>query len=160
MRKPGDSRQSSGQLEVVAAALEVLVELAPHLVEAAGRLEHPGADPVGELVEDLVVVLGLEGEPHEARRRGRDEERTDRAVGRGVGDVDELLRLGAGQGGGEVGGRIGGRAAAAALLEGSVGHREDTSWRSAARPARTFWRAAASEQPSTTPMSAYGRSPR
>ena len=78
----------------------------------------------------------------------------------GVGHVDQVLGLGSGQRGGEVGGGVGGGAAEGGFEGLSAGHRGDTSWRSAARPARTFWRAAASEQPSASPMSAYGRSPR
>ena len=107
---------------MVAPALEVLVELAPGLVEPAGRLEHPGADPLGEVVEDSSWSSRLEAEPHEARRRGGDEERADGAVGGGVGHVDEVLGLGAGERGREVGGRIGG-GAAQALSRGSRGRR-------------------------------------
>jgi hypothetical protein len=141
------------QVEVVAPALEVLVELAAGLVEPVGRLEHAGAHALGQVFEDRVAVLALEAEADDAGGRGGDEQRADRAVGGGVGDVDQLLGLGPGEGGGQVVGGIGGLAAQGGL-EGVRAHRGVTSWRSAARPARTFWRAAASEQPSATPISA------
>ncbi len=72
--------------EPLAALLEVLVELPADGVESGRRVDHPGRDPFRELV---VEVLVTEADAHQALRRGREGERSDRTVERCNGDVDE-----------------------------------------------------------------------
>ena len=77
------------QVEVAAAALEVLVELAAHVVER--RAQDAGAEDAGDR-----LVLALDGVRDAAEAaRGRGDEQV--ADGRGddvVADVDEPLRAG------------------------------------------------------------------
>ena len=87
-------------------------------------------------VQHIVGALLLEGGPHQALRRGGHEHVPERGVHGGVGHVRESL--------------LGGPAGQLGL---SMVHRSH-SLRTPARPARTFWRAAASEQSITSPMAA------
>ena len=49
-----------------------------------------GLTSVAKAVEDVVVALTLERHPHDAGGRGGEQERTERAVDRAVGDVEQL----------------------------------------------------------------------
>ena len=53
------------------------------------------ADVDGEPGEHVVVALVLERHPDEARGRGRQQQRAERAVDRAVGDVEQAVTLGA-----------------------------------------------------------------
>ena len=55
--------------EATAATGEVLVQVAPHLVEAGGRLEHAGRHACGQVVEHVVATLVGVGQAHQALRR-------------------------------------------------------------------------------------------
>ena len=178
-RKPDTSCRSSGEVELVPAAGEVLVELPGDVVGASGHPHDARADLPGELVEHRVVAFAFERDPHEAGGARRDEQRTDRAVDDAVGDVEECLVLGTlGQPGterGEVGvvGVEGGGQCGDECVVGVHGVRvhggrvHDVSFlrvveregcrsrdRSAAMPSAALRRAAASEQSRSAPISA------
>ena len=72
------------QVEVAAAALEVLVELAAHLVER--RAQDAGAE---DARDGLVLALDRVRDPAEAARGGGDEQVADGRVDDVVADVDE-----------------------------------------------------------------------
>ena len=57
--KPARCDQSIGTSKSLAAALEVLVELAPHPVERGRRLEHARRHPARQLLEHLVLAAEL-----------------------------------------------------------------------------------------------------
>jgi hypothetical protein len=133
--KAAHERPVDRKLEPVAAAGEVLVELPPHRVEPLGGEEDARRDAVRELLEDLVARLVLEREAHEAARRRRREERPEGGVHGREGHVEQSLLV---------------------CPAGELGHASHLlhSFLMLARPARTFWRAAASEQPMIFPMRA------
>ena len=68
------------QVELGQLALEVEVELAPRLVETAGRLQHPRRDPRGELLERLLGVVLGQVDPDQAARRGGEQQRPEGRV--------------------------------------------------------------------------------
>ena len=82
------------QLEVVAPPLEVLVELAPRLVEPGGILEHPRRQLCREACEHLVEALVRKRDPHQSPRGRRDRGLAERRVQRRVGDVQQAVLVG------------------------------------------------------------------
>src|SRR5689334_10925359 len=80
-----------GDVERVAAAREVLLQLAGDRVEAGWGVEDPGADLRGQRGQYRVVVLAVEGHLDQAALGGREQEGADRGVERAVGDVQEAL---------------------------------------------------------------------
>jgi hypothetical protein len=75
----------------VAAALEVLVELAAHGVQGGRGLHHARRQPLCHLLEHRVVGLAREGHAHQPGRRGGHEQRPDRRVEGRVGHVEQAL---------------------------------------------------------------------
>ena len=90
----GHQLQVEWDVELVPAAVEVLVELPGDVVGASGHPHDARADLPGELVEDRVVAFEFERDPHQAGGAGRDEQRTDRAVDDAVGDIEQCLVIG------------------------------------------------------------------
>jgi hypothetical protein len=83
----GQRGEVDNEVELAAAALEVLVELSPRLVERAWRPEHPGAVGPGEPLE-LGFRLRIEGDAANTALGGGDEKLADRGIGQVVGDVE------------------------------------------------------------------------
>ena len=154
MVKPLVSAQSIGQVEVGAPPPEVLVELAPHAVEARGGLEHARGDPAGQVGEHALVVAELRvGEAHETVRCAGDHQRAERAVDRGIGHVEQALgggALGHGFRGARVGKPAGGSAQGGFDLAGHGVH----SSLSFFKPSNTLRRAASSDDSSRWASSA------
>ena len=126
------------EVERVPAALEVLVELAAHLVERGRRAEDARAEAAREVLE-LALGIRVEVDAAEAAVADADEQLPDRRVVEDVeGDV-ELARRG--RGGAEAG-----------VSGGDSGHC-DFSFRSRRTPAEAACRAASSLEPSAAPIS-------
>ena len=133
-------RPVEGQVEVAPAALEVLVELAAHVVQARGRLEHARREPGREPVEHGVGAAGvvLVGERGQSARRGGGHQRADGRVDQRVVDVGRGGR-GEARGRGRGIGRVeGGRG------EAVLGHAV-ISCRNLRSPSKALRRAASSE---------------
>src|SRR5437870_4109926 len=96
-----------------------------------------------KLVEDVVVVLGRESEADEAPGRRRHQQPAERRVDGRVGNVEKPFGLGPGR-------------QVFQKLRLHAGHAHVSL--NFLIPSWTFLRAAASEQPSRRPMSAYPRS--
>src|SRR6185295_9144774 len=79
----GHRAQVDREVEVLPAALEVFVELAPSFVQGPRRAEHAHAVQTRKAL-DLGVWIGVEGDLTKATPGGGDEERPDRGVGQVV----------------------------------------------------------------------------
>ena len=86
--------QVDRNLEEAAPTGEVLVDLAGDVVDPPRRAEDAGADGGGQLHQHVVMVLALEGHPHEPGRGGGQEQRADGAVHGAVGDVEQAIAVG------------------------------------------------------------------
>ncbi len=122
----------------MAAALEVLVELAPRAVDRAARPEHPRAETAREQLE-LPLGLGVEADPAEAGVGDGHEQPPDRRVEQVVRDVEQAL---------------GGRCVAEATVQvGRDAHSGIPFRRSRRTPEEAAWRAASALEPSAAPIS-------
>ena len=134
----GDSRRSSGELEALPLALEVLVQLPPD--RSIGDAERSTRTP-NSLRQSLHLPLGLRvvRDPAEAAVGRRDEQRPDRrvdeVVGRRRGDLRGRPRRG-----------TGGRGRAETV------HFNSPFRRSRRMPAEAAWRAASAFEPSAAPI--------
>ena len=127
------------EIERVAPAGEVLVELELRAVDRARAAEDARAEAAREVVE-LPLGIGVEVDAAEAALRDADEQRPDRRVVEDVvGDIEVARR---GRGGAEAG------------VEGcgDSGH-ASFSFRSRRTPAEAAWRAASSLEPRAAPIS-------
>ena len=77
------------KVEAGAPAGEVLVELPGGRVESGRRVQDAGAEPARERVEHTIEALPFEGDPHEPLVGGGQQQRADRTVDNGVGDVQQ-----------------------------------------------------------------------
>jgi hypothetical protein len=89
-------------VEVVALAFEVLLQLAPFLVEPGRRLEDARRDPSGESLEGFVVgdpAVAAAGQldPDDTAVGASDQQLPEGRVDGRVGDVDEAVALRAGE---------------------------------------------------------------
>lgn len=158
LREPVDQPPVERQVELPAAAVEVLVQLAPDVVEPAGHLEDTRRHLAGEHFEDLFDRVRVEFQLHESARSRREQEPPERRIGVTVRDVDELLRECA------VGeafrrvfrGTLDVRPAAQRPLD--LFHLLHASLRFA-KPSAAFRRAASSVPPEMLATSRYDRSP-
>ena len=89
-------RQSpvEGQVECSPASSEVLVELAGGRVETGWMAQDARADPIGQRLQDAIVILVGVGNPHQSGVGGGEQQTADRAVDRAVGDIEETFGLG------------------------------------------------------------------
>ena len=71
----GDERPVDRDLEVAPAALEVLLQLAPHLVQPRGRLQDARRHRRRQPLEQVVVRLVVVGQRHQAPPRDRGPQR-------------------------------------------------------------------------------------
>jgi hypothetical protein len=110
--RAADEREVDRQREVVAAAVEVLVELAAHVVEARRCLEDARRQARGERFEHGVeaAVELLVGQAGQAARGAGGDDAADGRVDLGVGDVEQArgrrprdVEGGGGAGGGREG---------------------------------------------------------
>src|SRR5438445_539280 len=74
----GGERPVDGDVERPPASGEVLVQLAAHVVETRGRLEHSWRDTTGQVTKHVVDADRRQRELHEPRVRRGSEERTER----------------------------------------------------------------------------------
>ena len=122
-------------------------------------MQDPRADPLAQLDEHLLVVLQAEGDAHHARRRGRDEQRAERAVDRAIGDIEQARGAGAR---GELRVQPAEQRVVDGERSGESGHGSSSCSRNRARslamPSAALRRAAASLPPSNVATSAYARS--
>jgi hypothetical protein len=123
------------QIEVLAPALEVLLELPPHQIQPRRRLQHPRRHLLGDLAQRRVRVLAVEHHPHQSLVRRNDGQLADRRVEVRVGNIDQALGLRPRQ----------------QLRDPVLTHRGHP-FRIVASPALTFCLAATSEQPIASPM--------
>ena len=84
----GQGAQIDREVELVAPAFEVFVELAAGLVHGPRRAQHADAVLAGKAL-DLLLRIGIEGDLAEAALGRGDEKRADRGVGQVVGDVEQ-----------------------------------------------------------------------
>ena len=126
------------KLERATTSLEVLVELAPRLVDRLRGAQH--AQPEGaRKALDLLVGIGVIHDPRETSIRRGDEECSDRRFDEVVRDVEQIVA------------RC--RFAEAAIEFGRNGHCCNSFLRNLRMPADAAWRAAVAFEPSATPMS-------
>ena len=86
----GQGAQIDREVELVAPAFEVFVELAAGFVHGPRRAQHADAVLAGKAL-DLLLRIGIEGDLAEAALGRGDEKRADRGVGQVVGDVEQGL---------------------------------------------------------------------
>src|SRR6266566_686846 len=127
------------ELELLALAREVLVELAASRVDGARRAEDARAEAACEPF-DLGVGIRLVGDDAEAALRDADEELAEWRLHDVVGDVEQAC----------FGGR---RAETAVELREDVGHDSLLLSLSRRTPEEAAWRAASSEEPSAAAIS-------
>jgi hypothetical protein len=89
--KPCGEPEVQRQVEVLARAAKVLVDLASGDIQPFGGVQDPRAHSVGEGLENLVVALGFEGDPDEAIDGGCEQQRPNGGVKGAVGHVENLL---------------------------------------------------------------------
>ena len=89
-------RQSpvEGQAECSSASGEVLVELAGGGVETGWMTQDARADPIGQRLQDAIVILGGVGNSHQSGVGGGEQQTADRTVDRAVGDIEETFGVG------------------------------------------------------------------
>ena len=92
-RNPLERRRSRGNVEGVQSAGEVLVELACDGVEPTRSLEDARADSIGEVLQDLVVVLDFVCDADEAELGCGQQQGADRRVDGAVADVEDAVGL-------------------------------------------------------------------
>src|SRR6186997_2770340 len=86
----GEHGQIDREVEVVAPALEVFVELATGFLHGPWRAKHAHAVEPGEALH-LGLGVRIEGDLAEAALGRGDEESADRGIGQVVGDVEQIL---------------------------------------------------------------------
>jgi tetratricopeptide (TPR) repeat protein len=94
--EPGRQPPVQRQVESVAAAREVLLELPRGQVQAGRGMKDARADLVRESLEDSVVVLAGVGDADQALLSRGEQQRPDRAVDDPVGDIQDAVALGIG----------------------------------------------------------------
>src|SRR4051812_31112766 len=95
--EPSRERPVDPGVEPPAVALEVLVELASDVVERRRGLQHARRDPRGEVLERRVERLVGVRQADEAPAGRCDQQRPERGLDRGVGDVEQARGAGGGR---------------------------------------------------------------
>src|SRR5436190_6832240 len=134
------------EIEAIAFALEVLVELSPRLVQALWVGKDARRDVLGEMGENVVQALARQGQPHEPAVGCGHDDIADRGVHRRIGDVQEPL-FGCAR-----------RQALDEIVHVAISFSSSALLRSFFKPSCTFWRAPSSDVPSASPTSRYRRS--
>src|SRR5262250_2639581 len=82
------------QIEPLAEAGEVLVDLLRRYIEARGRVQNARTEVASQTLEDLRVVFAPVGDAHQSLRSRREQERADGGVDGAISDIEESSRLG------------------------------------------------------------------
>ena len=82
-----------GQHEISAASGEVLRQLPRYLIKPAGRVQDPWTDPLGQCLQDLIMVLELVCDANHTLIGSGQQQRADGRIHRSVRDVKQPIRI-------------------------------------------------------------------